>query len=167
MMQARILPFLALPLLAACAAPTGEYPSLAIRDGERVSGAFEPPAADAYVPDSPASATIDQFDSLLQTVRTAHGRFTDAAATARRSVTAARGSRVGSPAWSDAEVAIATLQSRRAEAQVALADMDRIYVETATAGEAVATLDPARDEALQLVAEQDALIASLRASLYS
>ena len=73
-------------LLSACASTPGEYPSLARRPIERVTGTFTPP------PPPPAPAPVDpavarQIDSLLDRVRAVGGRA-GFAATAQQGQTA-------------------------------------------------------------------------------
>ncbi|MGB3166888.1 MAG: hypothetical protein WBA68_08955, partial [Alteraurantiacibacter sp.] len=70
-MQARF-PLLLLPLLGACAAPAQEYPSLAIRDGERLVGRYMPTP---YVPPPPADSTLAEAGTLADRARAAHARF--------------------------------------------------------------------------------------------
>jgi len=162
MMQAR---FLALGLscvaLAACASPVEQYPSLAIRDSEQWSGTMAVPDAQPYVPAPPAEATLGQVEQLAAQARSVHSEFLAAAPAARQRANAARGAGTGSDAWSDAQVVIADLEARRSQTMIALADLDRLYIETSTAGEAVASIAVVRDEVVALVDQENALIAEL------
>ena len=64
---------LLLPLLAACAAPEGEYPSLALRPAELATGAPEP-TAPAPPPPTPA-AVLSRLDQLTADAASAHRTF--------------------------------------------------------------------------------------------
>ena len=150
-------------LLAGCARPEF-YPDLQIRDVERVSGSMEVPAQE-YVPTPVAPATLAELDSLVADVRAAHGRFNAQAPEARRAAERARGAGVGSESWSVAQVAVADLEGIRSAAMIALADIDRIYVDAATGGDAIARIEAALGEVNGLVAEEDATIASLLATI--
>jgi len=162
MTQAR---FLCLALLSAtlvgCAGTAEEYPSLAIRDSERLSGTMAAAQPQPYIPPSPDAATLASVEDLAAQARNAHARFLAAAPDARRRARAAGASRVGSEAWAQAQVAIAELETRRSQTMIALADLDRAYVETSTAGEAIAPIADVRSEIMQLVEQENALIAEL------
>lgn len=151
-------------LVAGCAKP-GAFPSLAIRDSERVSGTLEVPPAPAYTPPPLSTATVATLDQLSTRVRDAHQRFLVAAGPARTTVGHAAGSSVGSDSWSDAQVALAGLEAIRSDAMIALADIDRIHVDTHVIGGDVAWTQQVRAEASALVAEEDRLIGDLLAQL--
>jgi len=152
-----------LVLASGCAAPVGEYPSLAVRDVERVSGTIAVPDA-APLP-SPAAATLGQVGPLADQARNAHTAFLAAASTARAQVQSASGAAVGSERWSVAQVVLAKLGAERTQTMIALADVDRLFVDAATAGESTLAIEPVRDEIAALVAEQDAVLESLAGGL--
>lgn len=165
----RPLPFLALAFtlsLGACAAPEG-YPSLSTRDSERVSGAMQAPQTPAFTPAPPAPATLESLGDLAVSAREAHDRFLAAAGQTRAPVSAAAGSEIGSIGWSAAQAEIAALDSIRNGSVIALADIDRLYVESALSGADLAELEAVRDEIGALVEDQDQLIASMLATLAS
>lgn len=146
-------------VLAACAStPADGYPSLAIRDAERWSGSIEAPP---YEPPAPAPATLDTVEEWGERARAAHAEFMAAAPAARSTVLAARGSAPGSNAWSNAQVALGGLEARRSAAMVAMAELDRIYVETSSRGEAIAPVEAVHQQVTALIAQQDALIDEL------
>ncbi|GAA0275301.1 hypothetical protein GCM10009127_14860 [Alteraurantiacibacter aestuarii] len=151
-------------LAAGCATPQ-EYPSLAVRDMERFSGSMLP--APVFTPAPTAPATLAQLASLTETARTAHAGFLTAVQTARSRVQPARGAAVGSESWSVAQVALADLESKRSNALIALADIDRLYVDAAVEGGEIARIGAARDDISALVDEQNQLIAGLVDSLNS
>src|SRR5690606_41180397 len=68
--------------LSACAA-SARYPSLAIRDAERVTGTMQPAEPEPYVPPPPASTVLDQLDRLTGDAATAHRAFLAALPQAR------------------------------------------------------------------------------------
>jgi hypothetical protein len=159
------LAFLAGPLLAGCAGATqADYPSLAIRDVERVAGTLAPAAAPAPPP-APASATLNEAGELRARASEIHARFLAAAPEARSRVGAARGAEPGAESWARAQVALAGLEAIRSQAMVPMADLDRLHVDAATQGQETVTIAAARDEVAALIAEEDRLIASLQAGL--
>ena len=159
-MQPRLLPLLAgLGLLGACAgAAEGDYPSLAIRDVERASGSFEPAP---YVPTYPAATEVASAEGYAAQAREAHRQFLAALPAARARVNAARGSGRGSEAWSVAQVAVAVLEGHRGQAMIALAELDRIYVDAGTEGQETGGVQDVRGPIEALVAEENATIAGL------
>ena len=158
------LPALALTL-AACASASSEYPSLAIRDAERASGTFEPVAAEPYVPPPTPAAVLGRLDELAAVARSAHQAFLAEVPAARSAVSAASGDAVGTEDWARAEVALAGLESKRSRAMIALADLDRLYVDAAVGGEALDRIGAVRDSVAAQVDQQNATIDGLGRSL--
>ena len=155
--------FVLLPLLGACAAAGEGYPSLATRDIERTGGVMEVEPAPPPAP--PAPSTLATLEELEATARAAHADFLAAAPRARALTSAARGAARGSERWSVAQVAIADLESTRSEAMIALADLDRIFVDAVTSAQATESINAVRTEIEALVAEENAVIESLLATL--
>jgi len=151
--------------LAGCSTDPALYPSLSIRDAERVSGTFEPVEPERYVPPPPGQPVLDELGRLRTDAAQAHQRFLVAAQRARGKLTSARGAQQGSEAWSVAQVLLADVESSRSDAMVALADLDRIYVTAQTDGDELTQIEAARDEVSGLVAEEDRVIDSLHAEL--
>jgi len=152
-------------LLAACASAQGDYPSLAIREGERVSGTLEPAAAQPYVPPPTPAEVVGRLEQLSGEAAATHRDFLGAAPGISRTVSAARGSEVGSEAWAQAQVALANLDSIRSRAMIALADLDRLYVEAVTQGAEVERIAEARERVSQLVDAENAVIDELGGTL--
>lgn len=148
---------LLLPLaLAGCKSDGEEYPSLAIRPAERATGTLIP--VTPYVPPPTPPAVSDRLAQLASAVSSAHAAFERAAPAARNAVDAARGSGLGSEAWSVAQVSVASLESARSQAMIALADFDRLYVDAATEGGELTRIATARDAAIaQVEAENDTI----------
>lgn len=163
----RIAPLLLAAPLAACAAGSADYPSLAIRDAERVEGSFEP-AAPAEAPPPPAPPSADLLGRLSQLqaqASSAHRAFLEAAPGARRAVFAARGAAVESNAYADAQIALADLDSHRSRTAVALGDLDLLFAEATLAFELRAPIAEVRSEVAALIAREDAVLAELRGAI--
>jgi hypothetical protein len=154
---------LALAGLAACSTPSGEYPSLAIRDAERVSGTI--PAPDPYVPPPTPAPVLDRLARLTGDAASAHAAFQNQAPAARRTISAARGAGAGSESWAQAQVALAGLEAARSQAMVALADLDRIYVDAAVEATELERIAAARQRVMGMVEAENALIAELAGAL--
>jgi hypothetical protein len=154
-----------LPLLAACATPADQYPSLALRDAERATGTLQAAEPEPYVPPPTPAATLDRLQQLTAQAASANQTFLAAAPETRRAVAAARGIEPGGEAWARAQVELAGLGAARSEAMIALADLDRIYVDAAVNGEALDRIAPARDSVASQVEQQDATMAELGAAL--
>ena len=153
--------------LSACQTTPGEYPSLAVRDVERMEGRFEPPLPSQLdVPEVPTdySGTLDQrLATLAENARAAHARFLAARPAASRLAAAAAGSTIGSDAWASAQVALSDLDSIRSDTAVALADLDILAVAAAVQAEERAAIDATRADVLAMVTEEDDTLAELRA----
>ncbi|OYW44182.1 MAG: hypothetical protein B7Z08_10695 [Sphingomonadales bacterium 32-68-7] len=147
-------------LLGACqtAAP-GDYPSLAVRDAERITGTLAPPPP--YRPPPALPAVIGDLARLGAEVAGAQDAFAVAAPAARNAVEAARGSAAGSESWARAHIAVASLESARSRALVALADLDRLYATAATEGTELTPIASARESAALTVDDQTATITAL------
>jgi hypothetical protein len=155
---------LLLPLLAACATPE-QYPSLALREAERATGTFQPAVSEPDAPLPPSSVVTDRLAQLTAEAASAHRAFLAAAPQARSAVSAASGSEAGDEAWAQAQLALAALQSARGPAAIALADLDRLYLDAAVEGAATDHIAAARDAVAAQVAEQDTAIAALSGAL--
>lgn len=150
-----------LPLLAglsACATPADQYPSLAIRDVERVVGTADPVVAPPYVPPAPAAATLDRLTQLQSAATAAHAAFIAQEARDRGVIARLSGAATGSDGWAVGLAALAELQGARSRTMVALADLDRIHVDAAVAGEDLSRVAAVRDAVAALVAQEDAMI---------
>jgi len=156
---------LLVPLLGACATPAEDYPSLAIRDAERVSGTLQPAPATPYVPPPTPATVLGQLDRLAADAASAHRIFLGEAPAARSTVAAARGAEFGSDGWARASVALAGLESARSRAMIALADLDRLMVDAAVQGGELERIVAVRDTVIAQVDEQNATIEGLARSL--
>lgn len=123
------LPLAAALLLPGCSA-TGDYPSLAHRDVERISGTAE--AAEAVPAPAPPMAPADagteaQIASLVARARAAHQRFLGERRGTERLVAQAGGAAKGTENWSVAISALSALESARNDASQALASIDTLF----------------------------------------
>ena len=159
------LPLAALLALCACAKTTTQYPSLAIRDVERVGTALaaREPRQIAVPPVEVdlAGGLEARIESLVQAARVAHGSFSRLVPEARRRVAAGTGA-PGSDAWANAQVALAELEAARSQTAIPFGDLEAIYVSKAVQAEQSAALVTARDQVLGWIAEEDAALAQLR-----
>ena len=166
----RAIPILCLPLLlAACASASEEYPSLAIREAERVRGTIDtPPQVDAEPPAPPRPvppALLEQVAQYRAQAVEAHAAFLDAAGSARRAVAAARGAGIAGYSWSSAAVAVADLQSRRSRTAEAVTDLELVAVQVELEQLPNVEVGAAYQDVLALLAEEDALVAELNGAL--
>jgi len=155
-MSKRLLAALACVCTAACATAPGDYPSLAIRDAERVSGTLQP--AEPYVPPAPTPAVMASVEGLVEQAAAAYESYRGMLAGARSAVQTASGAGVGSEAWARASVAIAGLETERSRVMIALAELDRLHVNAATEGGALEDLEAAQGLVGQMAADQTAAI---------
>ena len=162
-MPQRLLIALACAATAACASGPDAYPSLAIRDAERVSGTLQP--AQPYVPTPAAPVVLQNAQTLVDQAEGAHESFRRQLNGARNAAQAARGAGMGSERWAVASVAIAGLETERSRAMIALADLDRMAVAAATEGGALDELAAAQARVDAIVAQQSAEIGGLLAAL--
>ena len=146
--------------LTGCASSGKTYPSLAIRDAERVSGTF---AAPDPIEPAPLRAEIaGQLGQIRATALDSHRTFMAATPRARRSVASGANAPITSNAWAAAQVAMADLDSLRSVTAVALADLDLLFVDATLAFEQRQAVTAARDEVIGYVREEDAILAELR-----
>ena len=145
--------------LGGCAGNSGDYPSLAIRDAERVTGSLSPasqPPATAL-----SAQTIESIDTALLSAQSMHARFLGARPQAAALVDAARGSEPESDNRAKALIAMANLTSLHSETAIALAELDRMEVEAATQFAPVDAIRSAQVEVKKLVTDQDTILDAL------
>lgn len=152
-------------ILSGCAGSSDRYPSLAIRDVERIQGQFEPMQTDAELL-RPAPAPEGQaaiLKSLVGQANDAHRAFLAAAPRARDLIAQIGAVGPESNSWAEAQVALADLDSHRSLAAIALGDLDLLYSGASTEFVERTEIDAARDNVLTWIAEEDAILADLRA----
>lgn len=161
--------------LSACAA-TRDYPSLARRPAERITGSADvvaPTPAPSPPPAPPSPEVTGRLAQLVERARTAHAKFGARQGEAERLIAAASGAAPGTESWSVASIALGDLDSRRSEAMIALGELDEIYAaeavkaaESGNAGNADAA-SAAHAQVNGWVAEEDAVLDRLRGRLRS
>lgn len=153
-------------MLAGCASDDGAYPSLAKRPAERITGTW-PPAPPAPPPAPPPldPARLNQLDGLVAAARGADGKFQGKIARARTLTAAARRAPLGSESWAVATVAVSELEAARAQAMLAMAELDSLYAEARTEGRDVTAIEAARDQVTAIIAGQDRVLDSLKGLL--
>lgn len=107
---------------------------------------------------------------LTARAREAHSAFESARPAAARTVGAARGAAKGTENWSVASLAVARLESARAQAGLSLADLDRLEAEASNRAVTGSDADlkavlTARREVEALVAGETSVIDSLLSQL--
>lgn len=156
-------------ILAGCAADYQNYPSLARRPAERITGIAEVVPA-ATVPARPAPLSPDLTARLVQLssqAQAAHGEFSSRRARAEQLVAAAGGAPLGSEAWAQASVALADLESARSRAMIALADLDALYAAGTIADGDAGAIAVTRSRVIAWIGEEDQILAQLRGRIAS
>ncbi len=151
--------------LAGCATDVQDYPSLARRPIERVTGTA-PVAAPTEAPPAPLDAAVlGKLDSLVAQARAADRRFHDKQPRARALVSAAAGSAVANEAWSVASVALSELESARSDAFVAMAELDALYARAVVDRVDTGDIAAARGTVQVILTDQGKIIDELHARL--
>jgi len=155
-------------LLGACTTSRSEYPSLARRPAERLTATFDaPPAPVVVVLPAPPAAVTGQLGGLIGAAQAADAKFRAREARARITVSAAGNAKMGSESWGTATIAVAELESARAEAMLALSDLDTLYNDTRVRGEDPGQIGAARETVTGLISRQDQVLGELRSRLGS
>ncbi|MDZ4308427.1 hypothetical protein [Allopontixanthobacter sp.] len=158
---------LAATLLSGCASDTSVYPSLAVRDVERIHGSFQSSQTPAApLPESPPSADLlERLAQLQSAAASAHRLFMAAVPETERLLAAAAGTDVTSNRWATAQVALSSLESARSQAAVPLGDLDLLHADAAIELQQREVIQEVRAAVTALIAEEDAILAGLRGRL--
>ena len=150
-------------LLAACATSSDKYPTLEVREAERVTGTFEAPSRlePALLQDSIAQSLPD----FVAAAKNSHTRFVDTAPATRITITAAQGTGSDSNDWAAAQIALADLESHRSDTAIALAELDLLYAQSTLRFEQRQAIAAAIVVVEELVAEEDLVLSQLRAAI--
>lgn len=151
------------PLLSACAASSDKYPSLAIRDAERVEGRITPVAPDPH-PVRPVASPAD-ITQLVEQAQAAHARFAEALPAAQSLVAAASETSIESTARQRALLALADLTSLSADTALALATLDRLEAAARTEFAPAESIASAQTVIAALVREEDEALDALAVRL--
>ena len=150
-------------ILSACAASDGRYPSLAVRDAERVQGTFEP--APPSLPAAGNPVDNRQLSAPLTRAKEAHALFTARQDEVSALVTASRGLGPEDDRRAQALVGLADLTSLRGQTAVALSDLDQLEAEAATGFARTEDIREVQASILELIAQQDVTLDSLSEKL--
>ncbi len=162
-MTKRLLAAVLCALTSACATAPAEYPNLAIRDAERVTGTLNPP--EPFVPAPPSAETLATVEGLVERADTAYDAYRGKLERVRAAALRARGAAVGSDAWAAASVALAELETERSQTMIPLSDLDRLYIAAATEGRATGDIEDAQDLVGQMVDFETAHINEIHSAL--
>jgi len=147
-------------LLGACTGSGDKYPSLAVRDAERITGTFAPAPTPEQEPVAPVAdrATLVEIVKMAQS---AYEQFVEAAPGTLRTVRAAKGMGPESNQWSRAQVALADLETYRSTTMIALADLDTLAAQAGVTFAPEDDLKAAQSQVAGWLAEQDELLDNL------
>lgn len=148
--------------LGACANDIAEYPSLARRPMERVTGEIAPVVPKNEPGPAPSATVVSRIDSLVGLARAADTKFRSHEDRARTLVSAASGAAMGTESWAVATVALSQLESARSDGMVALAELDAIYAAARIGADDARTVAIARDTVMALASAQDDVINALK-----
>lgn len=153
-------------VLAGCAAEKGKYPSLAVRDAERVTGQLTPTQPDdpPAVPTRPANESERIGDSLT-IARNAFDKFQAEENAAGSLIQAASDDPASEDKRSRALVAIASLSSLRGQTVQALAQLDQMEAEAASTFAPLEDIQRAQFAITHLLDQQDATLARLASEM--
>ena len=165
----RCLPAIVPLVLTACSSAAG-YPSLALRDVERI--AARSPAAETPPLPPPSADLVSRLSGLVSAAQAADRQFRDQQGGTAAAVSRAAGATAASDSWASAQVSLAKLDTSRSEAVAALAELDTLYADTRNAEPAgvspsAQAIAEAREQVSDLVAQQNGVIAGLSARLRS
>ena len=165
---ASLLAFTLLVPLGGCAAvDQSAFPSLAQRAVERQASAAPSQPATPPVP-APVTATLDEaIRGLAADANGGEAAFRTALAGNRDVVLAGRGAALGSEGWAVAQRALSRIDAARGPTLIALAELDRLVVTQADAGNssAVSTLSAEQGRVAALADAQRGLLQALGAGL--
>jgi hypothetical protein len=152
-------------MLTGCATNTDRYPSLAIRDFERVQGTFAVSGEDVGIePPAPASeASIKEAAEMVSLARSAHQSFIGLMPDVERQLGAARGLGPDDDEWAKGQLAYAELTTKRSELAVVLGNLDLMFADASRSYQELAEIEEAREVVQQLVAEEDLVLGKLNA----
>ncbi|UAB79515.1 hypothetical protein INR77_07615 [Erythrobacter sp. SCSIO 43205] len=146
-------------LLGACASADGRYPSLAVRDAERMTGQFAPAAPEQ--PAVPEIVSPQDVSDLVALAYETQEKFGALRPTAARLAQSAGGTGVESDRRSQALVAVAELTSLRGQTALVLARLDALEAEARTTFAPVQAIATGQAQTATLLQQQDEVLDSL------
>jgi hypothetical protein len=159
--------------LSACASGAGGYPSLALRNTERMHASAMPVEAEAVPAETPAQPEPGLAAALARLAGQAdesHRRFESQRGRTMALVGSARGAAMASDAWSVASIALATLHTARGQTSLSLSELESLDIADRASnpnGETrnSAALASARQRIEALVTDEDRTLAALGSQL--
>ena len=150
-------------MLGGCAANSDRYPSLAIRDFERVQGTFEVAGeVEAFDPPAPANpSAVAQAANLVAEARMAHQEFIDLVPLAGEKLRASESMGPEDYEWTEGQLTLAALDIQRSKVAILLGDLDLMFADASLSYEELGQIEEARETVRQLVAEEDTILSSL------
>ncbi|MFV0622484.1 hypothetical protein ACBY01_00540 [Sphingomonas sp. ac-8] len=162
-MRSPIFPLVVALLASGCAQQRGDFPSLLPRAIEQRSDAEPERPVPVATPDPALDA---QLKTLTAAVASADVAFGQAADRAEQRARAAKGASEGSERWLDAQTALAEVDVARGAIQQPVAELERLAIDRAAAGEpAYPALDAALEAARTRAAAQVERVRSIEAML--
>lgn len=154
---------LTVTFLSACAGADDRYPSLAVRDAERVQGSLTPaPSADNTPPRVVDAGSIN---TALEQARSAHSEFTKHQGEVGQLVVAARGLSSDDDRRAEALSGMAQLISLHGQTNLALGDLDTLEAQAASDFGETEQIRAAQVSVLRMVATQELMLESLNENL--
>ena len=155
--------------LSGCAASSDKYPSLALRDFEKIpASAAAPttmPATNVLLPAEMSSDAVRQLMAERDSARDAHAAFMSALPNAQRTSSAARGSGPTANIWAEAQLAIAELTVHRSLTAAALANIDELIAQASITQGGLPAETTYQTEVADMVKRQDRAINGLSSGL--
>lgn len=166
MKQAHQLLFLAAVFgfsLSGCASADDRYPSLAVRDAERVQDTLEPALSDQ--PEVIGQSNLDALVAPVDRAQEAHAQFTAMEGQVRSLVFASRGIGPEDDRRAQALAGFAQLTSLRAKTALALSDLDLLELKAATGFKRTQEIREFQSTILKLIEQQDKTLDSLNEAM--
>ena len=154
---------MAVAMLGGCAANSDRYPSLAIRDFERVQGTFEVAGeVEAFDPPAPANpSAVAQSADIVGEAMLAHQEFIDLVPSATEKLLVAESMGPEDYEWTEGQLTLAELDIQRSKVAILLSNLDLMFADASLSYEELGQIEEARETVRQLVAEEDAILSSL------
>lgn len=154
-------------VLQGCASSSDRYPSLALRDAERMSTAD---TAAAPAPQAVRTLPLDDeqirtIDQAVEHAQAQHEIFLQDLPEAVKTIEAAQGKGPSDNAWAAAQVALADLASLHGESTGALSDLDALMAQAITQSADTEAISTARERVENIILEQKRAISQLRQTL--
>lgn len=148
-------------LLVGCVGSGDKYPSLAVRDAERVTGAFNPAPTEAE-PIQIDPALLAGLPAIEARAQRSYDAFLAAVPRVEAAVQAARGRSQTSNQWAAAQVSLSDLDAQRSQTAIALADVDQIYAEASSDLAMAPEIAELRAKIATQISSEDQILAELR-----